>query len=233
MSEPLKRALRLYALLAPLILAPLAFYLWWRVYRNLPQVLLAWLLPVLWAYIVPAYGTNVRKVWEFDARWRWGRFRPQHGFVFGSATALLACLAHGAPASSLGDVLRFAFVLCPLLGFWNWLYDIKALESGILRVYNPPWAEGAGAAAIASDYAPWIFGGFGAAYGLIIGALEWRVYLHGMPGWLETASWMALGLAFAIALPILGFMRHSQRRHGHFGTRPVDAKPTESPCEKP
>jgi len=43
-------------------------------------------IPVLYAYIVPAVGTNVFRIWEFNTRLRLGRFRPHHGFVFGSAS---------------------------------------------------------------------------------------------------------------------------------------------------
>ena len=51
--------MRLYPYIAPLVLAPLTFWLW-------HGDLTAWLVPILWAYIVPAIGTNVLKVWEFD-----------------------------------------------------------------------------------------------------------------------------------------------------------------------
>jgi len=216
----MKRLLSIYQYLAPVVLAPLTFWLWWHAYPGQPRlVVLAWGLPVLWAYIVPGIGTNVLKVWEFDVRLRLGRFRPHHGFVFGSATSMIAWLVHDVPARELGDVLRLGFVLASVLGFWNLLYDIKALESGLLRVYNQPWADGCGEAAVAMDYAPWFFAGFGAVYGLAIGLAE----LHA--GWLD--SWprmlgaLMLALALACALPTLGFMWQSRRRHGHPGTRPV------------
>ena len=167
-------AIRIYPYIAPLVLAPLSLWLWWSRYANWPQALLAWLIPVLWAYIVPGIGTNVRGVWEFNTALKLGRFRPHHGFVFGSATAMLAWLAHGAPAHTLADVARWALLLSALLGFWNWLYEIKALQADVLRVYNQPWADGGGPEAIAYDYAPWIFAGFGAAYGACIAGAECR-----------------------------------------------------------
>ena len=222
----MKFALRLYPYTAPLVLAPLAFYLWWSTYQQqwLPT-LVAWLVPILWAYIVPGVGTNVCKVWEFDTRLKLGRFRPQHGFVFGSATAMLAWLVHGAPAHSAADVLRYGLVLCGVLGFVNYLYEVKALQAGVLKVYNQPWADGRGAEAIAYDYAPWMFGGFGAAYGVCIGAAEWGMQsgvLHDTP-W-HTAAVLVLALAACIGVPVLGFMQASRRRHGHAGTRPVFAQ---------
>lgn len=214
--------LSIYPYLAPLVLAPLAFWLWLGEYGgNYKLVLVVWGLPILWSYIVPAIGTNVLKVWEFDVRWRLGRFRPQHGFVFGSATAMLAWVVHGAVAQSFVDSLRQAFILASVLGFWNLLYDIKVLELGILRVYNQPWADGKGEAAVAMDYAPWFFAGFGAVYGLVIGLVE--QYGGWLSTWFRTGLVLAVALAVACAVPTLGYMARSMRRHGHAGTRPIQA----------
>jgi hypothetical protein len=219
----MKRLLSIYPYVAPLILAPLSYWLWLRVYAgNHHLVALAWGLPVLWAYIVPAVGTNVLKVWEFDTRLRLGRFRPHHGFVFGSATAMLAWLVHVAPAQGWGDVLRLALVLASVLGFWNLLYDVKALQAGILRVYNQPWADGEPEAAVAMDYAPWFFAGFGGVYGLAIGVME--LHAGWFDTWPATLAGLLLALVLACAVPVLGYRRSSMRRHGHDGTRPVARK---------
>lgn len=217
MSQPI----RLYQYVAPILLAPLSCYLWWVEYQNVPQVLVAWLIPIMWAYIVPAVGTNLCKVWEFDVRWKLGRFRPHHGFVFGSATSTIAWLIHGEPANSVADILRFAFVLCSVLGFWNFLYEVKALRVGLLRVYNQPWADGRGEEAVAYDYAPWFFGGFGAAHGLSIATFEYVVNQRGVPNSIESFIWILVGLVLCIAVPVLGFIQYSIRTHGHSGTRPV------------
>ena len=214
-------AVRLYQYIAPALLAPLSLYLWWTEYRNIPQLLMAWLIPILWAYVVPAIGTNVCKVWEFDVRWKLGRFRPHHGFVFGSATATIAWLIHGQEANSIADILRSGIILCSVLGFWNMLYEVKALRSGMLRVYNQPWADGRGEEAVAFDYAPWFFGGFGAAYGLAIGTFEYIVNQRGIPNASETFAYIMTALTLCIALPVFGFIRYSIRTHGHSGTRPV------------
>jgi hypothetical protein len=215
-----KRTLTLYQYLAPVILAPLSFWLWRREYAgDLRLVAAAWLVPVLWAYIVPGIGTNIFKVWEFNTRLRLGRFRPHHGFVFGSATAMLAWLVH-VPVHDLFDVFRSAFVLCSVLAFWNLLYDIKAIHANILIVYNQPWAEDRGDAAIAMDYAPWFFGGFGAVYGAGMGAMEWL----NVRGRLTAAGFaiaLTLMLALCLGLPVAGFILHSRRAHGHSGVRPI------------
>ena len=181
--------MRLYPYVAPLVLTPLAIWLW-------RDNLVAWLVPILWAYIVPAVGTNVLKVWEFDTRLRLGRFRPHHGFVFGSATAMLAWLVH--------LWANYAWVYAIVIGVCNVVYDIVALRAGILRVYNQPWAEGRGATAIALDYAPWFFGGFGLIYG----------------AGLEKGMGFFTTLGLALVLPTAGYMIQSFLRHGHLGIRP-------------
>jgi hypothetical protein len=216
----LKRALTVYQYVAPAVLAPASFFLWHREYGgDLGLVAAAWLIPVLWAYIVPGIGTNVLKVWELDTRLRLGRFRPHHGFVFGSATAMLAWLVH-VPSREPIDVVRSAFVMGSVLGFWNLLYDVVAIRAGILRVYNQPWADGRGEAAIAMDYAPWFFGGFGAVYGFGIGTMEWLHARGSLPAPVLAGALAAM-LSLSIAVPVAGFVAQSLRRHGHSGTRPV------------
>jgi len=217
----MKRALSVYQYAAPLVLAPLSFLLWKREYAgNLKLTATAWLIPILWAYIVPGIGTNVLNVWEFDTRLRLGRFRPHHGFVFGSATAMIAWLVHSSPARDLWDVARNALILCSVIGFWNLFYEVKALQSGILRVYNQPWADGRDETAIALDYAPWFFGGFGAIYGAGIGLMEW---LDGRGALSMPVFAAAFGLVLVLTLtvPAAGYILQSIRRHGHWGTRPV------------
>jgi len=219
----MRKVFSLYQYIAPVIFTPLAWWLWFRESANIQITLMAWLLPISWAYIVPGIGTNVLKVWEFDTRFKLGRFRPHHGFVFGSATSMLAWLVHGGSATSLTDVLQYAFILTGVLGFWNVLYEIRAIEAGILKVYNQPWADGKDAAAIALDYSPWFFGGFGAAYGLSVATTEWLVNTSQL-SWLFFTLLFVVCLLFSIVLPVVGFIRYSLRHHGHGGTRPVNKK---------
>ena len=88
-----------YQYLAPLILLPVSYYLWWeRLGNNHPLALLMLSIPVLFAYIIPAVGMNWLRVWGMNTRLKLGRFRPHHGFVFGSAISLCALLCVG-PAS--------------------------------------------------------------------------------------------------------------------------------------
>ena len=216
-----KRAFEIYQYVAPAILTPLSFWLWWRTYAGDPAlVLMAWLVPIIYAYVVPGVGTNVLRMWEFDTRLRLGRFRPHHGFVFGSATAAIAWLCHPGRAHDLSGIGLTALLFAAVLGVCNIAYDIRAVRAGMLKVYNQPWAEGRDARAIVMDYAPWFFAGFGAVYGAGLavaerwagaGRLDWAVF-----AWLFPAV-----LALCMLAPVAGYCLQSLRRHGHSGCRPV------------
>ena len=185
--------------------------------------MVAWLIPVLFAYIVPGVGTNLLKVWEFNTRYRLGRFRPHHGFVFGSATSMTAWLCHSHSANDMFGALQTGFVLASVLGFWNVVYDIKALKSGILLVYNQPWADGKEEEAIAMDYAPVFFAGFGLVYGLGIGMAE-VLHINGVLTDSLAAGYVVIMLMVSIALPVTLYRYRSYRKHGHSGCAPVVKK---------
>lgn len=215
------RLLSLYQYVGPLLLTPLAFWLWWKTYEcNVTLTLVAWLIPILFAYIVPGIGTNVLKVWEFNTRFRLGHFRPQHGFVFGSATSMIAWICHIQIAENIFDALQTAFILASVLGFWNVVYDIKALKSGVLKVYNQPWADGKEEEAIAMDYAPIFFAGFGLVYGLAIGIAEFW-YISGKWTIGKFLWFFPLVLLISIALPVGLYRYNSFKKHGHSGCKPV------------
>jgi hypothetical protein len=218
----MRRAFETYQYLAPAVLTPLGAWLWWRHYDgNVTLAAIAVLVPIAHAYIVPAVGTNVLRVWEFDTRLRLGRFRPHHGFVFGSATALLMLFVIGEPAAHPGiaDAIRTGGLAACVLGVVNWLYDAAALRAGILKVYNQPWADGCGPGSIAVDYAPWFFGGFGLIHGFGLKLAEGMLLTDPDP-----ARALAIGCVLVVAtatLPTLGYIAQSYWRHGHHGCRPV------------
>lgn len=216
------RLLNIYQYLVPVIFFPLSYYLWWTYGANNHRFvgLMLW-FPVMFAYVVPGLGTNWLKLWEFNTRWRWGKFRPHHGFVFGTATSLFGLLVvAGLPDSaSWLDMLRTGFVLGSVLAFWNWLYDIYAIHVGLLRVYNRPYAARRGAAAIATDYAPAIFGGFGLCYGILI-RLSQHLLLN-LDRW-EFYVALAIGGSVAVVtVPVLIFIVVSYVRHGDPGLTPL------------
>ena len=218
----MRRAFEAYQYLAPALLTPLAAWLWWRHYQgNAPLAAIALLVPIVHAYVVPGIGTNVLRVWEFDTRLRLGRFRPHHGFVFGSATAMLVLLVIGAPAASptAFDIALTGVAAAVVLGAVNWLYDAVAIRAGMLKVYNQPWADGRGCWSTASDYAPWFFGGFGLIYGAGLKFAEGLLLADPDP---VRAISVGIGiLAGTVTLPTAGYVIQSYLRHGHHGCRPI------------
>ncbi len=218
----MRRAFEAYQYVAPAVLTPLGIWLWWRHYDgNAALATIAVLVPIAHAYIVPAIGTNILGVWEFDTRLRLGRFRPHHGFVFGSATALLVLPVLGTPAAhpTPVDVIRTGMLAGCILGGVNWLYDAAAIRAGILKVYNQPWANGRGAPTIAGDYAHWFFGGFGLIHGAGLKFAEGYLLTDPNP-----ARALAAGsglVTLTATLPTLGYVIQSFLRHGHHGCRPV------------
>ncbi len=218
----MRRAFETYQYIAPAILTPLCAWLWWRHYDgNTALAAIALGVPIAHAYVVPAIGTNVLRVWEFDTGLQLGRFRPHHGFVFGSATALLMLLVIGMPSAeaTLADAARAGLLGAVMLALVNWLYDAGAIRAGILKVYNQPWAEGRGAGSIAADYSLWFFGGFGLLHGAGLKLAEG--VLIDAP---DAVKALAIGGALVAAtatLPTLGYIAQSYLRHGHHGCRPV------------
>jgi hypothetical protein len=218
----MRRAFEAYQYVAPALLTPLAAWLWWRHYDgDVALAAIALVIPIAYAYIVPGIGTNLLQVWEFDTRLRLGRFRPHHGFVFGSATAMLVLPAIGTPtaSSTMFEALARGMAVAAVLGILNWLYDALAIRAGFLKVYNQPWADGRDAWSIASDYAPWFFGGFGLIYAAGLKLAEGALLAEP-----ETSRAIAVGLtilAATLTLPTLGYVIQSYARHGHHGCRPI------------
>ena len=218
----MRRFLHLYQYFGPALLTPLAAWAWWRHDGgNGPLAALALGVPILHAYVVPGIGTNVLGMWAFNTRLRLGKFRPQHGFVFGSATAVLTlpCMGAPDPAPGLAAIAVTAFCVGAVLLAVNWLYDALALKHGILEVYNQPFADGAGPAAIAADYVPWFFGLFGLIHGAGLRMAE-GVLLNAPSATLALALGAAL-VAATITLPALAYVAASYLRHGHSGCRPL------------
>lgn len=103
------------------------------------------------------------------------------------------------------------------------LYDVKALQVGILRVYNQPWADGKGSEAIALDYAPWWFAGFGGVYGAGMRLCEW-LSAQGRFDAITFAWLFPLIFGLSMVLPLIGYRHRSLKLHGHSGCRPVERK---------
>ncbi|MCA9184177.1 MAG: hypothetical protein R3E01_29625 [Pirellulaceae bacterium] len=209
---------QLYQYVAPAVLLPLSYWLWSRRYGDWRMVLAALSIPILFAYIIPGIGTNVLHLWEFNTRFRLGRFRPQHGLIFGSATSLFAI----ASIPTVEDrtivlMLRDGFVLGSVLAFWNWWYDRCAIQVGFIRVYTRKQYEQAGAAEVAADYAPILFGTFGFCYGASLAICESAMMQY---GWWSAYWPMLISCQVAcLSIPVLSYVSISYWRTGESGLR--------------
>lgn len=215
----MKRALSLYPYLGPLLLGPLAAWAWVAHYGSWVAATPALLVPVIHAYVVPAVGTNLLGMWEFDTKVRLGRFRPHHGFVFGTATALIAWPLMGAPlvAPDLAAAAISALLVGGVLLAVNWAYDAAALHHGILKVYTPAALSGAGPWRAAADYVLPFFGLFGVIYA---GGLRLAEPLLA-DGTTATALLVTLALAAAcIGLTSAAYVAGSYLFYGHAGLSP-------------
>lgn len=217
----MKRFFRLYQYFGPALLTPLAAFLWLRHYDgDCVRAAIAVAVPIAYAYIVPGVGMNVLRMWAFNARLRIGRFHPHHGFLFGSATAVLALATVGGPDEVLcwPSVLQAAALTGALLLAVNWAYDALAIRAGVLEVYNQPWSQGAGPWTIAADYVLWFFGLFGFVYA---GGLRIIETLAPIDASAPVAMLAGSALLCAtIVAPPLAYMLASRLRYGHTGCRP-------------
>lgn len=171
----MKRFFNYYQYIAVLVLFPVAYFFWSVRYSgDLDLIILIMSLPILFSYIVPAVGTNWLKIWDFDTRFKLGRFRFYHGFVFGSATCLVTVftLPLQPGQTGIGDMLWAGFILGSVLGLWNWVYDLFAIKAHFLIVYNRAWSEGKLPETITLHYAPAFFGLFGFWYGVAVKIIE-------------------------------------------------------------
>ena len=126
----MKKFFSLYQYIVPGLFFPLGYYFWLERYQgDHALVILTLSLPVVFAYVIPGIGTNFFYLWEFNTRLRVGKFRPHHGFVFGTATSLFALMCfQGFPTeTNVMSLLRSGFIVGTILAFWNWIYDIYAV----------------------------------------------------------------------------------------------------------
>jgi hypothetical protein len=190
-----------YQYAAPALGLPLLYWVWQAILG--PKRAAAFLVVlVLQAYIVPGLGTNWTRLYEFRSRWRWGRFRPHQGLVFGTAAAALAVLGRSLSPWAVG-------ALCAGL---VWSYDSVAITRGFIVVYNQPWALGRPAWRIAADYAlPYFF-----TYGAVLAA--WSKALERDPA--AGIGFYLAGLACLCALPVAGLTLASWIQYGHSGLWP-------------
>lgn len=217
----MNRFFHIYQYLGPLLLGPLAVWGWHAHYDgNWYLVGVALAVPVVHAYVVPGIGTNVLGMWAFNSRLKLGKFRPHHGFVFGTATSIivLAVMPAPMPAPPAAEIVWTAAVCGAALLLVNWAYDALAIKAGYLEVYNQVWSEGGSHWAIAGDYVIWFFGLFGVIYGAGLRLAEMAL-LNGATASGAAAAAAAMILA-TVTLPALGYMLASWIKYRHYGLKP-------------
>ena len=68
---------QLYQYVVPLVLLPLGYTVWLQHQAgNHTMAVFALSFPIVFAYVIPGIGTNWLRLWEFNTRFRLGRFRP-------------------------------------------------------------------------------------------------------------------------------------------------------------
>ena len=81
---------KIYEVVGPIILFPLAILLWWPASNNnFPVTFYAVGMPVAVAFLIPYIGIRLLHIWEIRSPHSNLGFRPHHGFMFGSATSAL------------------------------------------------------------------------------------------------------------------------------------------------
>jgi len=226
-----------YQFAVPIVLFPVVYRLWLaRLDGNHAVTALIMFVPVVSYYVFVTIGVLHYRLWRMNTWPTIKGVRPHHGFVIGTAAALLAYLAmHLTPVKGgLGSVLTAAFLVGSLFGFWNWWYETYAIKTGFISIYTKRIAQGASAEEAVTDYAPILFGSMGLCHGAMVKVAEvLLVPVHQAPLYWIVA--VGGGLAM-IAIPTLLYLIAHRIRYGESGLRsyvdeinvPTDGAPDET-----
>lgn len=170
----MKKIYNIYQYLAFLIIFPFSTYIWYRELNDIKNTLLIISLPVVVAYVIPALGTNVTKLWSFNTKYKLGNFRIYHGFVLGASFNIFGFMLYKISPhyTNILETIFFSIISGCFIGFINWYYDIYAVKSGFIIVNNKLAYEKKSAHEIVTDYAPTYFFMFGVVYAIYIKVLE-------------------------------------------------------------
>lgn len=211
----MKKFYNIYQYAAFLIIFPLSTYLWYLKLRNWTDVLIVISMPVLVAYVIPALGTNVTKLWAFNTRFKIGNFRFYHGFVLGASINIFGLMLFIVSPEYHGiwQTAFFSLISGGFIGFINWIYDTYAIKAGFIVVYNKETYENKSAHEIAAAYAPIYFFMFGAVYGVFL-----KVIQHYFAVRYDGIGFVIVGMYLvSLILPTLVYAIFSYIRTGDFG----------------
>lgn len=217
----MKRFYQIYQIVVPIVLFPLAYWLWLgRFSGNHAVASLVMFVPVIAYYVFVIVGITRLRLWEMNTRPTIRGMRPHHGFVIGTATGLLAYLSMQSISvghAGLGGILTAAFLVGSVFGFWNWWYETYAVKSGFISIYTKRVADGASAEEAVTDYAPILFGSMGACHGAMVKTAE-NLLLSEHSLLLYWTIAVTGGIALIVVPAILYLMAH-QIRYGESGLR--------------
>ena len=212
---------QVYQFVVPILLFPLAYWLWLsRFGGNHAVTSLVMFVPVVAYYVFVIVGITRLRLWEMNTWPTIRGLRPHHGFVIGTATGLLAYLSLRlipVDQSGLGSVLTAAFIVGSVFGFWNWWYETYAIKSGFISIYTKRIADGASAEEAVTDYAPILFGSMGACHGAMVKTAE-NLLLPEHSLLLYWAIAVTGGVAI-IAVPTVLYLIVHRSRYGESGLK--------------
>jgi hypothetical protein len=155
---------------------PLAYWLWWhRLGQDHAVTSLILFVPVVFYQLFVMIGIVRLRLWRMNTWPTIRGFRPHHGFVLGTAAALLVYVTMRMTPVGAGGLAAFlttAFLGAAVFGFCNWWYETYAIKSGFISIFTKQVAEGASAEEAVTDYAPVLFGSMGACYAVMVRAAE-------------------------------------------------------------
>ena len=211
----MKRFYSIYQWVAFLIIYPASLLIWHYILQDWGKVAAISVLPVLVSYIIPAIGTNVTGLWEFNIKGKLGKFRWYHGFVLGASVNMFGSMMYALSPryQGVGTSVMFALVMGSFVAFWNWYYDIFAIKAGFITVNNKAKAEGKSAEEITVLYAPVYFFMLGAIYGFYIKIAQLH-FSAPVRWWLWFAAIMHV---LALVLPVTVYALISKKVDGNWG----------------
>ena len=210
-----------YQFAAPAVLFPLAYWLWLgRFGGDHAVTALIMLVPVVSYYVIAIVGIIRLRLWRINTRPTIKGLRPHHGFVIGAAAGLIAYLTFWLvpqDQASTRGVFTAAFVLGSVFGYWNWWYETYAVKSGFISLYTKKIAAGATPEEAVTDYAPIMFGSFGACHGALIKIAENFL----LPGYSALSIWSVAiaGVVAMIGIPTALYLSVHRIRYGESGLR--------------
>ena len=219
----MKTILNLHSLFTPLIVFPIAFLAWYNEYHDYRLTWITLSFPIIYAYLIPYFAIKKFHLWEFRSKYSLKGFRPQSGFIYGSFASLLTWVGRIDPGNEFNfwKLIKQAFILGSLIGFWNWLFEIVAIQRGIIIFYGKSFLKKSEPATITLEYAPVGFGlnGFGLGCLIYINFFIKNLLLNNSFFWVYPIE-----IIIYLALPVLGYSYVQYQIHGEYGFKSY--KPT-------